>query len=185
MFISQDNLPLDVHDVIAWKYLLHCWLLVRGFHSWPVDSLRLTLVIWAFDVPFVVSLNKLFNKQWNCQWFGTPKHPRDVTLMTVHQPVETCSHIHMTELDSFISLHSLHSPKSSHLPAIRAVQGDCQWPLKNGGNCLQSPGSRIYCNQCIPWYTFRPANHKRAMSTNMSPCLIPHWQSYSHQARTV
>ena len=28
---------------------------------------------------------------------------------------------------------SLHSPKGRHLPAIGAVQGDCQWHLKNGG----------------------------------------------------
>ena len=29
---------------------------------------------------------------------------------------------------------SLHSPNGRHLPAIRAVQGDCQLPLKNNGN---------------------------------------------------
>ena len=32
---------------------------------------------------------------------------------------------------------------------------------------------------------FRPTNHKRVMPANLRPCLIPHWQSYYHQARTV
>ena len=31
----------------------------------------------------------------------------------------------------------------------------------------------------------RPANHKRVISANWRPCLIPHWQSYCHQVRTV
>ena len=35
---------------------------------------------------------------------------------------------------------SLHSPKAltAGMPAVRAVQGDCQWPLKYGGNSHQS-----------------------------------------------
>ena len=35
-------------------------------------------------------------------------------------------------LDSFEV--PLHSPSCRHLPAIRAVYGGCQWPLKNNGN---------------------------------------------------
>ena len=32
----------------------------------------------------------------------------------------------------------LRSPNDRHLPAIRTVQGDCQWLLKNSGNSPQS-----------------------------------------------
>ena len=38
----------------------------------------------------------------------------------------------------------LHSPKSKHLPAVRAMQGDCQWGLKNGGNSRQSREPKSY-----------------------------------------
>ena len=41
-------------------------------------------------------------------------------------------HGFLLTLDSFTV--PLHSPNGRHLPAIRAVQGDCQWPVKNGGN---------------------------------------------------
>ena len=33
---------------------------------------------------------------------------------------------------------SLHSLNGRHLPAVKAVQGDCQWCLQNGGNSHQS-----------------------------------------------
>ena len=32
---------------------------------------------------------------------------------------------------------------------------------------------------------FRPTNHERVMVANRKPCLILHWQSDCHQARTV
>ena len=32
---------------------------------------------------------------------------------------------------------------------------------------------------------FRPTNHNSVMPANWRPCLIPHWQSYCHQIRTV
>ena len=51
-------------------------------------------------------------------------------------------------LDSFTV--SLHSPNSRHLPAVRATQGDCQWPLKNVGNSHRSHEPRIHCNWGIP-----------------------------------
>ena len=38
-----------------------------------------------------------------------------------------CWWVRVIDLDSFTV--SLHSTNGRHLPAIRAVQGDCQWPL--------------------------------------------------------
>ena len=39
---------------------------------------------------------------------------------------------------------------AQHLPAVRAVQGDCQWPFKNGGNSHCSYRPRINCDWGIP-----------------------------------
>ena len=76
-------------------------------------------------------------------------------------------------IDSFTV--SLHSPNGRHLqmPAVRAVQRDCQWHLKNGGNCHQS------CKPAMQWDTrqsrpiFRATNHKRVMPAKWKPYLIP------------
>ena len=58
---------------------------------------------------------------------------------------------------------SLHSPNGRLLPAVRAVQRDCQWYLKNGGNSNRSRQSSMPCNWCIPQHIFWSANHKRVM----------------------
>ena len=61
---------------------------------------------------------------------------------------------------------SLHSPNGRQ-PAIWAVQGDYQWPLKSGGNSHQSCKPRMFCNRGIPQPIFRQTNHKRAMPANI------------------
>ena len=71
----------------------------------------------------------------------------------------------------------------SHLPAITALQGDCQWPLKNGGNSHRSSDPIIHCYRDNTNLYF--ADHKKVMPANRRPCLIPHRQSYCHQTRTV
>ena len=73
---------------------------------------------------------------------------------------------------------------AGNLPAIRAVQGDCQWPLKwQKFLPVMSAHNSFQPRQLQP--IFRPTNHKTMMPTNCRPCLISHWQSYCHQARTV
>ena len=54
---------------------------------------------------------------------------------------------------------SMHSTMSRHLPAVRVVQGDCRWPLKNGGksHCPYAP--IMHHMQGIPPPIFRSANH--------------------------
>ena len=47
------------------------------------------------------------------------------------------------EIDCFTV--SLHSPNGRLTPAIRAVQGDCQWLLKNSGNSHQ------WCEPTMHW----------------------------------
>ena len=88
-------------------------------------------------------------------------------------------------IDSFTI--SLHSPNGRQMPAIRAVQGDCQWPLKNGGNShwSRSHEPTMHCMWGVPQSIFGSANHTANNSANRRPCLIAHWQSYCHQVRTV
>ena len=65
----------------------------------------------------------------------------------IHHPAVTMEY---TPVDSFTV--SLHSPNGRHLPAVRAVQGDCQWPLKNGGNSRWSWEPKMHCDWGIPNY---------------------------------
>ena len=94
---------------------------------------------------------------------------------------ELVSNYHMQMcLDSFTV--PLHSPNGRQLPAVRAVQRDCHWGLKNGGN------SHWSCEPIMQWGTrqsqsiFRLTNHKSVMPANWRPCPI---QSYCHQVRNV
>ena len=41
---------------------------------------------------------------------------------------------------------TLHISNRKHLPAVRAVQGDCQWSLINCGNSYRSPEPTIHCD---------------------------------------
>ena len=55
---------------------------------------------------------------------------------------------------------SLHSPNSRYLPAVMAVQGDCQWPLQNGGNSHQSCEPQRHHMWGVLESIFRSANHR-------------------------
>ena len=65
------------------------------------------------------------------------------------------------------------------------MQGDCQWPLKNGGEFppVTWAHNPLQLRQSQP--IFRPTNHKSVMPAIWRPCLISRWQSYWHQAGTV
>ena len=49
-----------------------------------------------------------------------------------------------SDIDSFTV--SLHSPNGKHLLDVRAVQGGCQWPLKNVSNSDLSCEPTIHCD---------------------------------------
>ena len=74
---------------------------------------------------------------------------------------------HWYTIDSFTV--SLHIPNGRHLPAVRDVQGDCQWALKNEGNShwLRELTNASWHNQSQ--LIFRPINHKRAMPASCRP----------------
>ena len=69
-------------DSMTWKNFLHYWPFVWGIH-WSLDFPHKGLVIQSFDVSFVLSLNKLLNKQSGCCGFETPWHLYDVTVKSV------------------------------------------------------------------------------------------------------
>ena len=80
----------------------------------------------------------------------------------------------------------LHNPIGRQMPAIRVVQRDCHWGLKNGGNSHWSREPILQWGTRQSQHLFRPANHKSVMPANWRPCLLPHWHSYCHhQAGTV
>ena len=59
------------------------------------------------------------------------------------------------------------------LPAVRAVQGDCQWVLKTGGNPNLSRELIMHLMWGVPWTIFRAANHRASKTANERSCLIP------------
>ena len=67
-----------------------------------------------------------------------------------------------TTVDSFTV--PLHSPNSRHLPAVRTVQRDCHWGLKNGGNSHWSREPITQRGTRQSQSIFRPANHKSVVS---------------------
>ena len=54
------------------KFFPHYWSFVWGIHWSTEVSLHKEPVIQTFDVSFVVSLSRLFNKQLSCQWCEMP-----------------------------------------------------------------------------------------------------------------
>ena len=64
-------------------------------------------------------------------------------------------------LDSFTVL--LLSHKGRHLPAVRAVQEDCQWPLKNSHRSREPVIHRMWE---VPQSTYRSANHSARKTAN-------------------
>ena len=73
----------------------------------------------------------------------------------------------------------LHSPNSRHMPATRAVQWDCHWLLKIGGNSNQSQKPTMLCDWGNPnLYFDQPITKGWCWLTGS------HCQSYCHRART-
>ena len=66
---SIDTETYDSHlDIYAMEHILHQWLFLGGIHWSLMDSPHKGPIVWKFHVFFVVSQNKLFNKQSSCQW---------------------------------------------------------------------------------------------------------------------
>ena len=80
---------------------------------------------------------------------------------------------HCTQTLDYFTV-SLHSPNGRHLPAVRAVQGYCQWPLKNNGNSYWSLEPTMHCRWGFPQSTPRPTNHRRVSLTHWKLCFIFH-----------
>ena len=72
----------DCSVPMIWKHVPHYWHFVRGIHRSPVDSPRKAPVMQIFDDFFVLSLNKLWNKQSNFRWFETQTRLCGVAIMS-------------------------------------------------------------------------------------------------------
>ena len=59
----------------------------------------------------------------------------------------------------------LHSPNGRRLPVVRAIQRDCHWDLKNGGNSHRSREPIMQWGTRQSQSIFRPTNHKSVIPT--------------------
>ena len=73
----------------------------------------------------------------------------------------------------------MHNSRGSHLPAVRLCKGTV-WKTEEFAPVTRSHNA---IGQSYPIFT--PTNQKRMTPANRSPCLMPNWQSYCQQARTV
>ena len=77
-------------------------------------------------------------------------------------------------LDSFTV--PIHSPNDSQMPAVKALQGGCQWRIKKWWKfpkfspvkCAHNQFRLIQCH-----HMFRRTSHKRVMPAIWRPCLMP------------
>ena len=97
---------------------------------------------------------------------------KDTTLPALGTVYTT--HVFRTSLDSFTV--SLHSPNGRQMPAVRSVQGDCQWPLKWVEILTDHTSAKTFASDAIQTY-IQSSKWQTVMSANWRPCLIRHWLS--------
>ena len=76
---SPTTLSWWCHDLKTHSALLALW--VSGIHQWTLYSLHRGTAMRGSDFSFVVSLNKLSNKQLTCRWFQKPWPPCNITVI--------------------------------------------------------------------------------------------------------
>ena len=80
--LAPSKYIIELHDDdVTWKCFLHYWPFVKGIHQSLVDSPHKGPVMQSSHIFFVVSLNKLLNKQPCYQWFEMKWHSCDITVM--------------------------------------------------------------------------------------------------------
>ena len=118
---SRGKAPVYHDDVIKWKHFPRYWPFVRGIHRSAVNSPHKGQ--WRGALMFSLL------RAWINAWVNTREA---VDLRRHHTHYDVNVMIKITRL-----FHSfLAQPQRQTLPAVRAVQADCQWPvnLKSGGN---------------------------------------------------
>ena len=65
---TVKNIHRLYNNIMTWKRLKHYWPFVMGIHRSPVDSRHNGRVMYSFEAFFVISLNKLLNKQSSYRW---------------------------------------------------------------------------------------------------------------------
>ena len=84
---------------------------------------------------------------------------------------------------------SLHSPNGRRSACRSGCPRDCQWPQRNYGNSHRFHEATMHCSMpimhCIYWHPQSIFRLVQSHKQQHQPCLIPNWQSYSQQVRTV
>ena len=115
-------------------------------------------------------------KRW-CHWCHLILKEAEDEMWDLKREERSCHNIGSV-LDYFTL--PLHSPNSKHLPAVRAVQRDCHWLLKNGWNSIQSQKPTMLCNRGNPNLYFNQPNTK-----GWCQLIGGHCQSFVHKVRAV
>ena len=80
----------------------------------------------------------------------------------------------------------LHSPNGRQMPAIRAVQGDCQLPLQNGGNFQRTCEPTIYCRLRLCQHNISMNQSQKCVASPLkamfhTPLAVPQPRTVLHQ----
>ena len=118
-----------------------------------VDSPHREPVLWSFDVPFVVSLNKQLNKYLNRLWIETQWCLCDVTVMTWFNH---CGHIMAGIL------------QTSYSPSISRKISFLLWWSWQKNNVCSCNGWTLDMRQAIKWTTGDPIHRRLYASTGIS-----------------
>ena len=118
-------------DVIKWKHFLRNWPFVRGIHRSQVNSPHKGQ--WRGALMFTLICARIDG------WVNT-REAGDLRRYRPHYDVI----VNFTEISSIIHDHC-------HLffrqfPCHKDCAGDCQWPLKNGGNSHRSCELIMHCS---------------------------------------
>ena len=137
------------NDDLSANSLLNCFFLLGLMSFHLTDTINLSTTIFSSSC--------YFPQRCFCNFIAyTVVSPVSFVLTLLKYPVclQGCYpviwlpaglHLLLSLIDSFTV--SLHKPNGRQMPAVRAMQGDCQWPRKKCRNSHQS------CEPTIPIVT--------------------------------
>ena len=169
----------------AWQWLntIHYWQTSGPLCGWHLYIIIILQGCWP-NYRSTTNLAALPIHIHTPSWLntGTPKvWSYFLSSLQFRVLVPTTFHLSPMEVLRLIDCFtvSMHSPNGRQNPAVRAVQGDCQWPLKNVKNSQQSSEPKMHCdlprNHCWCWlppnlYSYQPI--LSCLSPTASPTAI-------------
>ena len=137
--------------------------------NWPRVKIGYGSVYISFINRYLILKWVAEPRTWPYPWYrgSTPSNGYRATCpITFYLPV--LFHLTFTV--------SLHCPNGRHLPAVRVVQGDCQWICKT----VKTPADPVipcsmHRNTRQSQPLFRATYHERAIRASWCACRTPHW----------